>query len=179
MGTFTSESMLGVQMGTWISKSMFGFQNGYMAFQMIFDFSLNGTWFSKSMLDSPHGNMICQVDVGFPKWEHGYPNRCWMSIHTLGSNNGFKQWVQTWCDAQVWNDIDLLNDASPLCPPPPRLPSSPPFVFPTACHLQPLGNSIPVSLHNTAVEQISYLYILYMMMQALVMSTAWMQYCKP
>ena len=71
------------KMGTWLSKSTF-----YLIFQ-------NGTWFSTSMLDFPHGNMICQVDVGFPKWERGVPNRCWMSIHTLGSNNGFKQWVQT------------------------------------------------------------------------------------
>ena len=70
------------KMGTWLSKSMF-------------DFSQNGTCFAKSMLDFPHGNMICQVDVGFLKWEHGCPKRCWMSIHTLGSNNGFKQWVQT------------------------------------------------------------------------------------
>ena len=70
------------KMGTWFSKSMF-------------DLSRNETLCSKSMLDFPHGNMICQVDVRFPKWEHGCPNRCWMSIHTLGSNNGFKQWVQT------------------------------------------------------------------------------------
>ena len=84
-----------VSMGTWIFKSMFGFQNAYMAFQIDVCSSPKGTWFDKSMLDFQHGNMICQVDVGFPKWEHGFPNRCWMSIHTLGSNNGFKQWVQT------------------------------------------------------------------------------------
>ena len=90
MGTLTSKSMPGVQIGTWIFKSMFGFQNGYMAFQIDVWIFQNGTWFSKSMLDFPHGDMICQVDVGFPKWEHVLQNRCWMSIHTLGSNNGFK-----------------------------------------------------------------------------------------
>ena len=49
------------------------------------------------MLEFQHGNMICQVDVGFPTWEHGFPNLCWMSIHTLASNNGFKQWVPYIC----------------------------------------------------------------------------------
>ena len=79
MGTFTSESMLGFQMGAWILNSMFGFQNGYMAFRIdVWRFLHNGTWFSKPMLDFPHGNMICQVDVEFPKWEHGFPKRCWM-----------------------------------------------------------------------------------------------------
>ena len=129
------------KMRTWLSKSMFVL------------FPQNGTWFDKSMLDFQHWNKICQVDVGFPKWEHGFPNRCWMSIHTLGSNNGFKQWVQTWCDAQVWYDINLLNDTFPLCPPLPRLPSSPPFLFPVVC--PPLGNSIAGPLQNTAVKHLS------------------------
>ena len=71
------------KMRTWFSNSMFhlfpkmehGLTNRCWISNM-------GTCFAKSMLD-------------FQKWEHGFQNRCWMSTHTLGSNNGFKQWVQT------------------------------------------------------------------------------------
>ena len=158
MGTFTSESMLGVQMGTWIFKSMFGFQNGYMAFQIDVWFFQNGIWLSKSMLDFPHGSMICQVDVGFPKWEHGFPNRCWMSIHTLGSNNGFKHWVQTWCDAQVWNDIDLLNDAFPLCPP--AFPPVHPFSFQSRAPYSLLATAL-LALYITQLLNIYHIHFIY------------------
>ena len=75
--------LLDVNMGTLTYKSMFGVQHGHMAFQI--DVCLFFPKWSmvcfKSMLAFPHGNMICQVDVGFPKWEHDFPNRCWMSIH--------------------------------------------------------------------------------------------------
>ena len=164
MGTFTSESMLGVQMGTWIFKSMFGFQNGYMAFQI-------DLWLF------PKGNMIFQVDVGFPKWEHDLPSRCWISqmgrwlsksMLDVNSHIGFKQWVQTMGsnngfkhDAMHKPGIILMCWMIHSLSAPPRLPSSPPFLFPVVCPLQPLGNSIAGPLHNTAVEHKSYVFYIW------------------
>ena len=129
-----------------------------------------GTWVAKSMLDFQNGNMVVQIDVGcqFTHW-----------VQTMGSNNGFKRWVQTMGSNMMHKSgMILICWMMHSLSAPARLPSSPPFLFPVACHLQPLGNSIAGPLHNTAVEQISYVYILYVMMQALIISTAWMHYCR-
>ena len=145
MWILTSKSMLDVQMGTWMFKSAWLPRMCTWLSKSMFDFQ-NGTWFPKSMFDFPNGNMDFQIDVGcqFTLW-----------VQTMGSNNGFKH------DAMHKSGIILMCWMIHSLSAPPRLPSSPPFLFPVVCPLQSFGNSIAGPLHNTAVEHISYVFCIW------------------
>ena len=99
----------------------------------------NRCWVSKREHGCLNRHGFPECVHGFPnpclisKMEHGFPNRCsisqmgtWFSKSMLDVNShiGFKQWVQTWCDAQVWYNINVLSDTFPLCSPPPSLQST-------------------------------------------------------